>query len=135
MRLLLVEDDPGLGPSLKEELEGEGFVVDLVQDGVEAEFRGATAPYDMVILDLGLPSMSGIDVLKSGRAQANRVPVLILTARDAWHERVEGLQAGADDYLGKPFHSAELLVRINAVVKRTHGWPPGDMKLGDLRLD
>lgn len=135
MRLLLVEDDPGLGPSLKEELEGEGFVVDLVQDGVEAEFRGATEPYDLVILDLGLPSLSGMDVLKAWRAQENRVPVLILTARDAWHERVEGLQAGADDYLGKPFHSEELLARIRAVVKRTHGRPPGDVRVGDLQLN
>lgn len=135
MRLLLVEDDPGLGPSLKEELEVQGFVVDLVQDGVDAEFRGATETYDLVILDLGLPSLSGMDVLKAWRAQENRVPVLILTARDAWHERVEGLEAGADDYLGKPFHSEELLARIRAVIKRTHGQVPGDVKVGDLQLN
>lgn len=135
MRLLLVEDDPGLGPSLKEELKSEGFVVDLVQDGVDAEFRGATEHYDLVILDLGLPSLSGLEVLQAWRTQGNRVPVLILTARDAWHERVEGLEAGADDYLGKPFHSEELLARIRAVIKRAHGQVPGDVRVGDLQLN
>ncbi len=135
MRLLLVEDDLDLGPSLQAELRAEGFVVDLVQDGAEAEFQGSIEPYDLVVLDLGLPSMSGMAVLKSWRANGNRVPVLILTARDTWHERVEGLDAGADDYLGKPFHSEELLARIRAVVKRSHGHAPGSLRVGDLRLD
>jgi two-component system OmpR family response regulator len=135
MRLLLVEDDPDLGPSLQAELKQAGFVVDLVQDGAEAEFQGSIEPYDLIVLDLGLPTLPGLAVLKSWRASGNKVPVLVLTARDTWHERVEGLEAGADDYLGKPFHSKELLARIRAVVKRSHGHAPGHLRVGDLLLD
>lgn len=135
MRLLLVEDDPHLGPSLQVSLSNEGFAVELARDGVGAEYQGSIEPFDLVILDLGLPLMSGMAVLKSWRAQGNRVPVLILTARDAWHERVEGLEAGADDYLGKPFHFEELLSRIKAILKRSHGHAPGILRVGDLSLD
>ena len=135
MRLLLVEDDPDLGPSLQAELKEEGFVVDLVQDGAEAELQGGIEPYDLIVLDLGLPTLAGLAVLKSWRAHGNKVPVLILTARDTWHERVEGLEAGADDYLGKPFHSKELLARIRAVMLRSHGHAPGRLRVGDLLLD
>ena len=135
MRLLLVEDDPDLGPSLQAELKEEGFVVDLVQDGAEAELQGGIEPYDLIVLDLGLPTMPGLAVLKSWRANGNKMPVLIRTARDTWHERVEGLEAGADDYLGKPFHSEELLARIRAVLKRSHGHAPGRLGVGDLLLD
>ncbi len=135
MRLLLVEDDPDLGLSLQTELREEGYVVDWVQDGGEAEFQGSIEPYDLIVLDLGLPTMSGLAVLKSWRANSNKVPVLILTARDTWHERVEGLEAGADDYLGKPFHSEELLARIRSILKRSHGHAPGRLRVGDLLLD
>ncbi len=135
MRLLLVEDDPDLGLSLQTELKEEGYVVDWVQDGGEAEFQGSIEPYDLIVLDLGLPTMPGLAVLKSWRANSNKVPVLILTARDTWHERVEGLEAGADDYLGKPFHSEELLARIRAILKRSHGHAPGRLRVGDLVLD
>lgn len=135
MRLLLVEDDPNLGPSLQAELIAAGFVAELASDGVDAEFRGSTEPYDLVILDLGLPLMPGLAVLRSWRARGNRMPVLILTARDAWHERVEGLEAGADDYLGKPFHFEELLSRVRAILKRSHGHAPGLLRVGDLTLD
>lgn len=135
MRLLLVEDDPDLGLSLQTELKEEGYVVDWVQDGGEAEFQGSIEPYDLIVLDLGLPTMSGLAVLKSWRANSYKVPVLILTARDTWHERVEGLEAGADDYLGKPFHSEELLARIRSILKRSHGHAPGRLRVGDLVLD
>ncbi|RQW83817.1 MAG: DNA-binding response regulator, partial [Methylococcus sp.] len=107
MRLLLVEDDPELGPSLKHELEQQGFAVDLVEDGRTGEFLGATEPYDIVVLDLGLPELPGLEVLRRWREARITVPVLILTARDSWSERIIGFKAGADDYLGKPFHAEE----------------------------
>lgn len=118
MRLLLAEDDPSLGPRLKTDLVHAGFAVDLVNNGLDAEHLGHNEPYDLVILDLGLPQKSGLEILSTWRARNNNVPVIILTARDAWHERVSGFKAGADDYLGKPFHGEELLARIHAVIKR-----------------
>lgn len=118
MRLLLAEDDPTLGPRLKVDLVQAGFAVDLVNNGLDAEHLGQNEPYDLVILDLGLPQKSGLDILMTWRSLNNNVPVIILTARDAWHERVSGLKAGADDYIGKPFHGEELLARIHAVIKR-----------------
>lgn len=124
MRLLLVEDDTGLAQSLRPVLERAGFAVDASADGVDAEFRGDSEPYDAVVLDLGLPKRSGLDVLRNWRARENDVPVIILTARDAWHERVDGLRAGADDYLGKPFYPEELIARVRAVVRRRHGKAP-----------
>lgn len=118
MRLLLAEDDPTLGPRLKVDLIQAGFAVDLVNNGLDAEHLGHNEPYDLVILDVGLPQKSGLDILMNWRGLNNNVPVIILTARDAWHERVSGLKAGADDYIGKPFHGEELLARIHAVIKR-----------------
>jgi two-component system OmpR family response regulator len=135
MRLMLVEDDLALGQSLKTDLEYAAFTVDWVRDGKTAEFQGATEPYDMVVLDLGLPVMNGLEVLRHWRQAGNKVPVLILTARDAWHERVDGFKAGADDYLGKPFHAEELLARVQAIIKRSHGLPPTVMKVAGLDLD
>lgn len=120
MRLLLVEDDPELSQSLHQQLKKEGFAVDIADNGIDAEFLGNEEPYDTVILDLGLPQRSGLEVLKNWRAENNPVPVIVLTARDAWHERVDGFKAGADDYLGKPFHFEELLVRIHALLRRHH---------------
>lgn len=120
MRLLLVEDDEALTASLHARFRRAGFVVDIAGNGVDGEFMGDEMPYDAVILDLGLPKRSGLAVLQHWRQRGNRVPVIILTARDAWHERVDGFKAGADDYLGKPFHFEELLVRVQALIRRSH---------------
>ena len=118
MRLLLIEDDDLLRTTLAADLERAGFAVDVAADGETGEFLGATEHYDAVILDLGLPRLPGIDVLQRWRAAGVASPVIVLTARDQWHERVEGLKAGADDYLGKPFHFEELLARIQALLRR-----------------
>lgn len=120
MRLLVVEDDSKLSVRLHSVLTQAGFAVDAASNGVDAEFMGNEVAYDAVILDLGLPQRNGLSVLQHWRQRGNRVPVIILTARDAWHERVDGFKAGADDYLGKPFHVEELLVRIQALIRRHH---------------
>ena len=118
MRLLLVEDDAALAANVHTGLKRAGFAVDIAANGVDAEFMGNEEPYDAVILDLGLPQRNGLEVLRHWRQGGNLVPVIILTARDAWHERVDGFKAGADDYLGKPFHFEELLVRVQALIRR-----------------
>src|SRR3569832_2933624 len=118
MRVLVAEDDAALSRRLKADLAGAGFAVDIAENGVDAEFMGGEVPYDAVVLDLGLPGRAGLEVLKQWRAAGNGVPVIILTARDAWHEKVEGLRAGGDDYLAKPFHHPELIARINALIRR-----------------
>jgi len=135
MRLLLVEDDRILVESLKKELEGHGYAVDHADNGVDAGFMGNEQPYDVIVLDLGLPQRSGLDVLIEWRKQGNKVPVIVLTARDAWHERVAGFKAGADDYLGKPFHVEELIVRVQALIRRSHNLPGQILRSGDLVLD
>jgi DNA-binding response OmpR family regulator len=121
VRLLLVEDDPDLSRSLKIDLERTGYAVDIAMDGEQGEFLGMTESYDIIVLDLGLPKLSGLEVLRLWRQADNNVPVIVLTARDAWHEKVDGFKAGADDYLGKPFHIQELLARIQSLLKRLHG--------------
>jgi len=133
--LLLVEDDSQLAGNLRQALELAGFAVDGIDNGVDAEFMGDEEPYDAIILDLGLPRRSGLEVLRNWRARDNRVPVLVLTARDAWHEKVEGFQAGADDYLGKPFHVEELVARINALLRRASGQAGGQLHVNGLELD
>ncbi|MEJ2620595.1 MAG: response regulator transcription factor [Candidatus Thiodiazotropha sp.] len=135
MRLLLVEDDDLLSASLKQDLERQGYAVDLAKQGVEAEYMGNEMEYDLVVLDLGLPKRSGLDVLKNWRSKGNDIPVLILTARDAWHERVTGFKAGADDYLGKPFHVEELIVRLQALARRSHEMVGSSLKAGGIELD
>ena len=135
MRLLLVEDDTLLSGRLRTDLERAGFAVDVADNGVDAEFMGESEPYDVVVLDLGLPRRSGLDVLRHWRAAGNPVPVLILTARDAWHEKVDGFKAGADDYLGKPFHVAELLARLQALLRRGVTRPHGPLQAAGLELD
>lgn len=120
MRLLLAEDDLELSHYLQTRLKQAGFVTDSAINGVDAEFMGDEEPYDAVILDLGLPQRNGLEVLRNWRQRQNAVPVIILTARDAWYERVDGFKAGADDYLGKPFHFEELLLRVQAVIRRHH---------------
>jgi DNA-binding response OmpR family regulator len=135
MRLLLVEDDTELSQNLREQLKKHGFAVDIADNGIDAEFMGNEEPYDTVILDLGLPQRSGLEVLKNWREQSNAVPVIVLTARDAWHERVDGFKAGADDYLGKPFHFEELLMRIQALLRRHHKSIGDNIKSSGLALD
>lgn len=135
MRLLLVEDDKLLATTLQKELEREGFAVDQTDNGVDAEYMGEVEPYDIIVLDLGLPRKPGLEVLRYWRQQENRVPVIILTARDAWHERVDGFKAGADDYLGKPFHVEELVARILALVRRSHDMPGETLQISGFVLD
>jgi len=135
LRLLLVEDDAGLVDDLRPMLKRAGYAVEVSDDGDDAAFRGREETFDAVILDLGLPGRSGLDVLKEWRADGVTTPVLVLTARDAWHERVEGLKAGADDYLGKPFHGAELLARLEAILRRGAGKPDNTLEAGGISLD
>ncbi|MGR9086260.1 MAG: response regulator [Gammaproteobacteria bacterium] len=136
MRLLLIEDDRNLARLLKRNLEKAGYAVDVSHDGVEGEYLGNEGVYELAILDLGLPLRSGIAVLQNWRAQQNDLPVLILTARDAWYEKVDGFKAGADDYLAKPFHIEELLARISALLHRFHRLPGGQLlQVGGLALD
>lgn len=135
MRLLLVEDDFTLSTSLKTDLVNAGYAVDIANDGERGEFLGMTENYDIVILDLGLPKMSGLEVLQKWRAANNNVPVIVLTARDAWHEKVDGFKAGADDYLGKPFHLQELLVRLQALLKRTYSQNQSGLHVEGLSLN
>jgi len=135
MRVLLIEDDRASRESLQSDLQRAGFVVDTAADGETAEYLGATESYDIALLDLGLPKISGIEVLRRWRAANNPIPVIVLTARDAWHEKVDGFKAGADDYLGKPFHIEELLARISAVLKRSHGQMQPQLQCCGLSLD
>lgn len=135
MRLLLVEDDDNLVNHLKPALSKAGYTVDRAQNGLEAEQMGNEGIYDIAVLDLGLPLRSGIEVLSHWRRQHNALPVIILTARDAWHERVDGFKAGADDYLGKPFHVEELLARINSLIHRSKHTAPGTLEREQLQLN
>jgi len=135
MRILLVEDDRASRESLQIDLQRAGFVVDTAVDGETAEFMGATENYDIALLDLGLPKMPGLEVLRRWRVANNPIPVIVLTARDAWHEKVDGFKAGADDYLGKPFHVEELLARISSVLRRSHGQVQPKLQCCGLTLD
>lgn len=135
MRLLLAEDDQDLVVILKKDLETAGYAVDLADNGVDAEYLGNELIYDVAVLDLGLPQRNGIEVLKNWRVAGNHLPVIVLTARNAWHERVDGFKAGADDYLGKPFHVEELLARITALLHRSSQLPGGKLHAVGLSLD
>jgi two-component system OmpR family response regulator len=135
MRALIVEDHAPLAAQLRDALAEAGFVSDLAADGEEAHFLGDTEPYDVVVLDLGLPRLDGLSVLKRWRAAGRAMPVLILTARDTWSEKVAGLNAGADDYLAKPFVMPELLARLQALVRRAHGRVSPEIGLGRLVVD
>ena len=121
MRLLLIEDDEDLGPQLQRRLQRDGFAVDLATDGVQGCYLGQEEAYDIVVLDLGLPDRPGLELLKQWRLAEMSLPVIILTARDAWQEKVDGLKAGADDYLTKPFVYEELLARVQALIRRSKG--------------
>jgi two-component system OmpR family response regulator len=135
MRVLLVEDDPTLSAQLSEELNVAGYVVESADNGIDAHHLGDVEPFDAVVLDLGLPQMDGITVLKKWRAAGRTMPVLILTARDAWHEKVDGIDAGADDYLVKPFHMEELLARVRALIRRASGLANAEIVCGPVLLD
>ncbi|MFN6252523.1 MAG: response regulator transcription factor [Acetobacteraceae bacterium] len=135
MRILLVEDHVTLARQVMEALTEAGFVVDHAADGEEGHFLGDTEPYDAVVLDLGLPVLDGLTVLKRWRAAGRNMPVLILTARDGWNEKVAGLNAGGDDYLTKPFIMAELVARVQALVRRAHGHSRPEIILGGLVVD
>lgn len=135
MRLLVVEDDPDLGRQLVDALTQHGYAVDHAPDGEEGHFLGETEPYDAAILDLGLPKMDGVRVLERWRAGGKDMPVLILTARDRWSEKVAGFDAGADDYLTKPFYTEELLARLRALLRRAAGHASSALECGDLRVD
>lgn len=135
MRLLLVEDDAALSAQLRSDLERAGFAVDVAANGIDGEALGDTEPYDAVVLDLGLPGRPGLEVLTHWRQNGNVVPVVILTARDAWHEKVDGFRAGADDYLGKPFHTEELVARLLAVTRRATIQSVGTLQAPGLTLD
>jgi two-component system OmpR family response regulator len=135
MRVLVVEDHAALARQVLDALGEAGFVADHATDGEEGHFLGDTEPYDAVVLDLGLPRLDGLTVLKRWRASGRDMPVLILTARDGWTEKVAGLNAGADDYLTKPFVMAELVARVQALVRRAHGRSRPEIALGRLVVD
>lgn len=135
MRILVVEDDPHLAAQLGEALEAAGHVAVKADNGRDALYLGEEEDFDAVILDLGLPVIDGLTVLSRWRAGGRAMPVLILTARDNWHEKVAGIDAGADDYLTKPFHMEELLARLRALIRRAHGLASAEVVCGPLRLD
>jgi two-component system OmpR family response regulator len=135
MRILVVEDEPDLRRQICTALGEAGYSVDQAPDGEEGEFLGATEPYDAVVLDLGLPKVDGITVLNTWRHAGHTMPVLILTARDSWTEKVGGFDAGADDYLTKPFHMEELLARVRALIRRSAGLATSVLECGPVQLD
>jgi two-component system, OmpR family, response regulator len=135
MRLLVVEDDPDLNRQLVSAFTDAGYVVDTAKDGEEGHFLGDTEPYDAIVLDLGLPIMDGVSVLEKWRRAGRKTPVLILTARDRWSDKVAGFDAGADDYVAKPFHMEEVLARIRALVRRSAGHASSEITCGPLMLD
>jgi len=135
MRILVVEDEPTLVTQLADALRQAGYTVDTAADGGTAQYMGAVETYDVVVLDLGLPVMDGLTVLKQWRAAGQGMPVLILTARDNWHEKVAGIDAGADDYLTKPFHMEELLARVRALLRRSSSHASAQWRCGPLMLD
>jgi len=135
MRVLVVEDDLNLNRQIKDALTDAGYAVDVAFDGEEGHFLGDTEPYDAVVLDIGLPRMDGLSVLEEWRRAGKTMPVLLLTARDRWSDKVQGIDAGADDYVAKPFHMEEVLARIRALVRRAAGLASNEIVAGSVRLD
>jgi two-component system response regulator PhoP len=135
MRVLVVEDEAALRETLKTRLTEAGFTIDVAQDGEEGLFAGLEYPLDIAIIDLGLPKLAGLEVIRRLRAARKAFPILILTARDNWQDKVEGLQAGADDYVAKPFHFEEVLARLQALLRRAGGWASPELKCGPVVLD
>jgi len=135
MRLLVIEDDETLRESLVHRLEEGGFAVEQAADGKEGLYFASEYPVDLAIIDLGLPEMSGIDIIKKVREDGHTYPILILTARDRWEDKVDGLSAGADDYVVKPFHFEEVNARVTALLRRSGGWASSELKAGPVTLD
>ncbi|MBZ9706744.1 response regulator transcription factor [Mesorhizobium sp. ESP7-2] len=135
MRVLVVEDDKDLNRQISDALVDAGYVVDRAFDGEEGHFLGDTEPYDAVVLDIGLPQIDGISVVERWRRGGRKMPVLILTARDRWSDKVSGIDAGADDYVSKPFHIEEVLARVRALIRRAAGHASSELTCGSLRLD
>jgi two-component system OmpR family response regulator len=134
MRLLVVEDEPRLAADLRAGIETAGYAVDVARDGLAADFRVETEGYDAVILDLGLPGIDGLTLLRRWRRAGKTLPVLLLTARGSWHEKVEGIDAGADDYVAKPFHIEEVLARVRALIRRAAGHAEAELRCGPVTL-
>ena len=135
MKLLLAEDDRALVEHLRPKLKKSGYVTEWADNGVDAEFLAQEEEFAAIILDLGLPQKTGLEVLSNWRSQGLKTPVLILTARDSWQERVDGLKAGADDYLGKPFHFEELIARLEAILRRKYGRSDNELEYSGVKLD
>ncbi|MDT8310068.1 MAG: response regulator transcription factor [Methylophaga sp.] len=135
MRILLIEDEIALREQIAQQLRAQNLTVDAVADGEEGLFMGSEYPYDVAIIDLGLPRLSGIEVIQQLREQGFKYPILILTARGRWQDKVEGLEAGADDYLVKPFHFEELSARLNALARRASGWANATLRCGPIELN
>ncbi len=135
MRALVIEDDPQLRAQVSQYLTEEGYAVDSAGDGDEGQFMALEYPIDLAVIDLGLPKTPGIAIIKAVRKAGRKFPILILTARDGWQSKVEGLEAGADDYLVKPFHREELLARARALVRRSGGWTQPTLECGPIALD
>jgi two-component system OmpR family response regulator len=135
LRVLVVEDEPRLNRQLKSTLEGAGYAVDVASDGEEGHYLGSNESYDAILLDLGLPEIDGLTVLDRWRKEGKTTPVLVLTARDSWSDKVSGLDAGADDYLAKPFQSEELIARLRALIRRASGNASSELTAGPVRLD
>jgi two-component system, OmpR family, response regulator PhoP len=135
VRALVVEDEAALREALQRDLVSAGFTVDVAADGEEGLFAGVEYPIDVAVIDLGLPKLSGLELIRRLRAQDRRFPILILTARDRWQDKVEGLDAGADDYVAKPFHFEEVLARLQALLRRSGGWASANLVCGPVVLD
>ena len=135
MRVLVVEDEARIARQLTTALSAAGYAVDCAADGARGEYLGQTERYDAVVLDLGLPKIDGLTLLRRWREAGIRVPVLILTARDSWHEKVQGIDGGADDYVAKPFQMEEVLARLRALIRRAAGHVTADLRVGDVTLD
>ncbi len=135
MRLLVLEDEPALRETLVQQFRAAGFAIDAAADGVEGEFAGLEYPIDIAVVDLGLPGRSGLEAIRAWRKAGKSFPVLILTARDSWQEKVAGLDAGADDYVTKPFRFEEVLARVQALLRRSGGWSQPLLKCGAVELD
>jgi len=135
MRILIVEDEPALQQQVRAGIEAQGYTVDATGDGKEALYLATEYSYDAAVVDLGLPGLSGLDIIARLRKSGSHLPILILTARDRWQDKVEGLQAGADDYVSKPYHFEEVLARMQALLRRAGGWASPVLECGPIRLD
>ena len=135
VRVLVVEDEPKLAQQLRTTLEGAGYAIDVANDGEDGHYLGSTENYDAVVLDLGLPELDGLTVLDRWRKEGRTHPVLVLTARDSWSDKVSGLDTGADDYMAKPFQMEELIARLRALIRRTAGNASSELTAGSVRLD